>query len=314
MSPLLKVLRISILALFLLCFLTKSAPALEDAIIGVVNNEVITLKDLRDYIHSAYVTMVTQGEDQDKIKEVMDDLKQNGIQKLIEDKLILSKANQIQMTINPKAIDDRIEDLKKRYGSEDNLINALIENRASLTELRKKITDQLKIQYVIEDQVKSKVFVNPEEVTKFYKDNQDKFKREPKVNVQSIFLSFDKRNKTVIQELAQSALTRLKNGEKFEDVAKDISDAPSLGIIEKGKFLPAIENVLFALNVNEVSNPIEVETGVYVFKVTGKFPAQIASLQDVKNDVEKLLYKIKFKEKLVEWIEKLKKDAYIEIK
>ncbi|HNV24453.1 MAG TPA: peptidyl-prolyl cis-trans isomerase, partial [Candidatus Omnitrophota bacterium] len=288
--------------------------ALEDAIIAVVNKELITLKDLKDYIHATYINMLTQGANEKEIQEAMEELQKNGIHKLIEDKLMLSKANALKLTVNDKAVNQRIEDIKSRYGSEENFTRALIENLATMTELKNKITDQLKIQYVIEEEIRSKIFVNPEEVTNFYLEHQDKFKKPERVNVQSIFLSFEKRSKQEAQKLLIQALERLEKKEAFEDVAKEVSDAPAIGVVEKGSMIPAIEEIIFNLNINEISKPVEVEAGLYLFKATGKKAAQTAELVDVKNEIQELIFRMKFRERFNSWIEKLKKEAFIEIK
>ncbi|HPN88187.1 MAG TPA: peptidyl-prolyl cis-trans isomerase [Candidatus Omnitrophota bacterium] len=315
LKPFLK--KICFFLLFCFCFIgfiPLKSFALEDAIIAVVNKELITLKDLKDYIHATYINMLTQGANEKEIQEAMEELQKNGIHKLIEDKLMLSKANALKLTVNDKAVNQRIEDIKSRYGSEENFTRALIENLATMTELKNKITDQLKIQYVIEEEIRSKIFVNPEEVTNFYLEHQDKFKKPERVNVQSIFLSFEKRSKQEAQKLLIQALERLEKKEAFEDVAKEVSDAPAIGVVEKGSMIPAIEEIIFNLNINEISKPVEVEAGLYLFKATGKKAAQTAELVDVKNEIQELIFRMKFRERFNSWIEKLKKEAFIEIK
>src|SRR5262245_37115620 len=84
--------------------------AVEDSILAIVNDEVITHRDLSDYINSTYVALATQGYTQKQLDDVMKDLEKNGLTKLIEDKLILSKANQMGMTINDKVIEEKINE------------------------------------------------------------------------------------------------------------------------------------------------------------------------------------------------------------
>ena len=66
--------------------------------------------------------------------------------------------------------------------------------------------------------------------------------------------------------------------------------------------------------MNEVSHLIEVENGIYIFKLIGQTPSAIAELEDVKELIYNQLYKEKFKSEFMNWIEDLKNDAYIEIK
>ena len=83
----LKIKKFSLFSALMLALLlsTTKAFTLEDAIIAVVNDELITLKELRDYIKETYLALTAEGVDQTKIKEIMLDLEINGINKLIED-------------------------------------------------------------------------------------------------------------------------------------------------------------------------------------------------------------------------------------
>jgi parvulin-like peptidyl-prolyl isomerase len=287
--------------------------AVEDAIIAVVNDELITLRDLRDYAQSTYATLVTEGVSESHIQTIMSDLEKNGINKLIEDKLILSHANTIELEVREELVDERIDELKKRYGSEQILVEALVKTGANLTDLRNKILDEMKIKFIIEHQVKSKIYINPQEVTDYYEKNKDSFSRNARVNLESIYIAYTD-DKSAASEKANNALAQIQEGTDFKEVSKAFSDAPSVGTVEKGQLLPLIEETIFNLEINEISSLVETENGIYIFKLIEKIPAEIQSLDAVKETIHGLLYKEKFKDRFISWLETLKADAYIEIK
>ena len=78
--------------------------------------------------------------------------------------------------------------------------------------------------------------------------------------------------------------------------------------------MPIIEETVFNLNIHEISPLVEVESGIYIFKLIGESPSEIATLEDVKDSIYNQLYKEKFKGEFMRWLEDLKEDAYIEIK
>ena len=290
-----------------------SSFAVEDAVIAVVNDELITLRDLRDYIQSTYVSLVAEGMKDEDIKKIMSDLQANGIDKLIEDKLILSEANKMGMDVREKLINDRIEDVKKKYPSEQAFLDALVQHGVTINDLRKKIIEQLKIKFAVEHEVRSQIFVNPQEVTDYYESHKQEFNKKERVNLESIYIDFgDDKNKA--RQRAQEALGKLKAGEDFQTVAKEYSQTPSLGTIERGQILPDVENIVFKLEKNEISNLVTVEKGIYIFKLTGRAQIEMASLKEVKDQVYNQLFQQKFRTKFEEWVKKLKKDAYVEIK
>lgn len=290
-----------------LCF------AIEDAIIAVVNDELITLKDLKDYVRSTYVSLVAEGMEEAQLQAVMKDMEVNGINKLIEDKLILSKANIIGLVVREELVDERVENVEQRYGSQQNLINALMKNGSTLTDLKNKIKDQQKIKYVIDHEVRSKIYVNPQEVTDYYEKNRDNFSREDRINLDSIYMAFGN-DKATTRTKADEILKKIKAGENFDVLMEKYSETPSVGTVERGQFLPSIENIVFGLRINDISPAVETDTGIYIFKLIGNSPAKIAELEDVKDSIYDLLFKEKFKTRFMRWLEKLKEDAYIEIK
>ncbi len=304
-----------LLALLMLTGVISPQPtyAVDDAILAVVNDELITLKDLRDYVRGTYVALVAEGRDPEDINKVMLDLEINGLNKLIEDKLLLSKANEIGMNVKEKLIDQKLEEVKGRYNSEQDFMKALVSNGVTVTDLRKKIVEQLKIAFVIDHEVKSKIYVNPQEVTDYYEANMERFQDKEKIFVESIYIPYESNRKDAIKR-ANVALELIKNGEPFTEVAKEYSKASSLGEVERGQLLPKIEKIVFHLERDKPSDVIEVESGAYIFLVTKKFPAQLASLSDVKDFITEFLFRQKLQNELLSWLENLKKDAYIEIK
>lgn len=302
-----------ILVLTLLCGYSSRARALEDAILAIVNDQLITLSDLRDYIKGVYVSLVAEGITQERIKEIMLDLEINGLTKLIEDKLVISRANELGLLVKDKLIDDRIDKLKGRYPDGATFEEALFKNGGTLSDLRGKVTDQLKTQFVIEHEVRSKIFVNPQEVTQYYQENLNSFETKEKVELKSIYLTFGN-NKTRVLRKASIALELLESGENFDAIADEYSETPYIGTVERGQLIPSIEKIVFHLKENTPSDLVKTEEGVYIFLLTQRFPQEIASLEDVKVKIENFLFSQKFQERLLDWIVQLKKDAYVEIK
>ena len=289
------------------------AQNVEDGIIAVVNDEVITFKDLQDYIRQTYASMAAQGVPEDQVKEMMAELQNNGLKQLVEDKLILSRANAIGIEVRDKLVDQRVEEIKAKYASEQVFLDALVKNGATVTDLRDKILDQLKIKYVIDHEVKSKVFVNPQEVTEFYEQNKDSFLKSRRVNLDSIYITFID-DKEAARARANEALALIKEGRDFEEVAKQYSDSSSIGVVEEGQFLPDIEKVVFSLTQGQVSDSVETDKGIFIFKLKGEIPAQVAELREVKSQIYDLLYRKKFQERFEQWLGNLHKKAYVEIK
>lgn len=286
---------------------------LRDTIVAVVNEDVITLKDLKDYISGIYRQLKIENNSPQQIQEIMAAYEEKGINQLVEDRLILAAAEEKGLEVRPEIIERRIKEIRSKYATEDEFLANLNAQGMTIGDLRKKITNQLKARYIVDMEVKNKIFVNPLEVTKYYNAHMDEFTRKTRYSLESVFVSFD-RGKQEARNRAAEARAKLAAGEDFDKVAQEYSELPSVGSIEEGQMVPAIERVVFKLQVGEVSEPVEVENGIYVFKVTGTLPGRKESLQEAKTTIFDKLYDAQFRAKFKEWIEKLRKKSYVEIR
>jgi parvulin-like peptidyl-prolyl isomerase len=307
---------ISFLAISLL-FLTPLARAngpSADAIIAIVNDDVITLKDLRQYVVGVAGQLRVENKSPEEIRQIMGDYEQKGLDKLIEDKLILAAANDKGIEVRGDIIDKRMKEIRDRYPGEDDLLKALNSQGMTVSDLKQKLTDQLKVKYDVDMEVKDKIFINPQDVTDYYNKHREEFNRKPMVNLQSIFVSFDKYSKPEARSRADEARSRMLAGEDFNKILQKYSDGSSVGEVEQGQMVDAVENVVFNLKLDEVSDPVEVENGIYIFKAIGISPGKQQVLAEVKDQIYSKLLDDQFQVKFKEWVDKLRGKAYVEIK
>ncbi|PQJ73579.1 peptidylprolyl isomerase [Polaribacter butkevichii] len=115
-----------------------------------------------------------------------------------------------------------------------------------------------------------------------------------------------------------SIYTKLKNNEKFEDLAKQYSEDPgsknnggSLGKFASGRMVKPFDDAAFGLeNVNDYSKPFKTRFGWHIVKLTKKHP--IKSFDEMKKDLKskvKTSSRMELSEKAV--VNKLKKEYTI---
>ncbi len=285
-----------------------------DAIIAIVNDDVITLKDLRQYVAGIASQLRVENKSPEEIRQILGDYEQKGLDKLIEDKLILAAANDKGIEVRSDIVDKRIKEIRDRYPGEDNFLNALNAQGITVSDLERKLTDQLKVKYEVDMEVRDKIFINPQDVTDYYNKHTSEFSRKPAVNLQSIFVSFGKHIKQEARSRADEARSRMLAGEDFNKIFQKYSDSSSIGEVRQGQMVDAVENVIFNLKPGEVSDPVEVENGIYVFKAIGASPGKQQTLAEVKDQIYNKLLDDQFQAKFKEWVDKLRGKAYVEIK
>ena len=121
------------------------------------------------------------------------------------------------------------------------------------------------------------------------------------------------------EEEAQDILAQLKAGGDFSEIAKEKSTGPSaaqggdLEYLSKGTIIPEIDEVVFGLEVEELSGIVKTDFGFHILKITDKKPETVKTLEEVKEDIIQTLLPTKQKEAFDNFLKELKGKIEIEI-
>jgi peptidyl-prolyl cis-trans isomerase D len=120
---------------------------------------------------------------------------------------------------------------------------------------------------------------------------------------------------------AQIARDAQADPEAFAELAaKHSQDAGSaqiggdLGFISRGDFDPALEDAMFALGVDEVSDPVESSFGLHVLKVTDmRSEAPEGSLEQMRDELAERIRREKAEEEFVQIVDEINERLYLEV-
>ena len=190
-------------------------------------------------------------------------------------------------------------------------INMGLEKDNDVLEQIKKMTEQILVQVLIEREILDKIEVNDEEALAYYEQNKDSFTEKEQVHLYNILLE--------TEEEAQNILEQLTAGADFSEIAKEKSTGPSaaqggdLGYVSKGTIVSEIEEVAFALEVEELSGIVKTDLGFHILKITDKKPETVKTFEEVKEEIIQTLLPTKQKEAFDNLLEELKGKVEIEI-
>jgi peptidyl-prolyl cis-trans isomerase C len=97
------------------------------------------------------------------------------------------------------------------------------------------------------------------------------------------------------KESAQAIVAEVRSGGDFAEVARRESTGPSasaggdLGYFEKGQMVPTFAEAAFALEVNEVSDPVQTQFGWHVIKLANRRQTPPPSLDEVREELTQRL-------------------------
>ncbi len=92
------------------------------------------------------------------------------------------------------------------------------------------------------------------------------------------------------EDEAKKVAERLKNGEDFATVAKEVSkdtgaEGGDLGFFTRGQMLKPFEDAAFALDVGQISAPVQTQFGWHIIKVEEKRDQPLPTFDQVKGTI-----------------------------
>lgn len=286
------------------CGLVTSSYA-EDKIVAVVNNEVITQKDLNDFLNFTRMQLAGQYKGRE-LEQKIQSMKIDLLNKLVEDRLILREAKVNNIQADNARVKARIDDLKKRYTSEMDFQHALTQQGITLADLENRIKEQLLTYNIVDYKIRSKIVVNPSEVTDFYEKNKAEFVIPEERDF--LVVAMDKK------ELAQDIYEKLASGAPLGELKNKFSlSVDSMKASKGGELNKDIEETIFALDLGKVSKPLEINNVFYIFILDKINPPRQQDLFEAQDLVYRFLSENKMQQAFAKWLDELKSKAYIKI-
>ncbi|MFP4501258.1 MAG: peptidylprolyl isomerase [Candidatus Hydrogenedentota bacterium] len=156
--------------------------------------------------------------------------------------------------------------------------------------------------------------VSSEEINTFYEENPKLFNRPDSVHLKQIFVRPEPNAESASEEQwaqarkkAEKALARVRAGEKFETVAKDMSDSPDAAQggdvgFTPVEHLPAVyQDVVATLDVGQLSEILRSEHGFHIVQVVAKKGGEKVALSEAEARVRRALRHAKAEDAVAAW-------------
>lgn len=245
------------------------------------------------------------------------ELKQKALWSLIDGVLLLQQAEQHNIEIKKEEIENQMVDHMMEFKSKQAFDNAMQKGDYNPKKYEKYIERKVKIKKFIKANFSgTDIEISDERLKNFYNENKQSFYLDETIRVSHILI--DNKNNDA-KERAFKIRELINNPEEFKAIANVVSTCPSnaksgdLGFISKGKMFEEFDETAFALNVNEISQPLESVFGYHIIMVTEKKAAHYVDFEKVKKPLLKRLKAIEGELKLIEFLKDLRAKAGIQI-
>jgi len=272
--------------------------AKENTMVVSVNDEEITVSDV-DRATSILLAQYRNQIPPDRLAEARTALRKQAVENLINQSLLLGEAEKRGIQPEQQAVDARYAEVSGRFSSPEEFQSAMASMGLSKETFEDEIKQDLKIESLLDGQLKEVKNVTEEDVSAFYRDHPDSFRSNEQVRASHILLRVEATAPEEDRSQKRLELAALKGqidkGADFGQLASDHSDCPSkarggdLGYFERGKMVKPFEDAAFEMKVGDVSEIVETQFGYHLIKVTDHQDPRTAPFEEVKGQIENML-------------------------
>ena len=297
----------------------EEAPS-SDERAAVVNGTVIPMADIDGEIENAK-------QQYERMRQPFDDSKMPEMRKMILDRMIdlellYQESAKQGLTINEDEAKQELAEFIKRFPSEEEFRKQIALSGQSEEDLQKDIMRGKSIENLVEKEVGAKITISEEDSKNYYDSNQNYFVQPEQIKASHILIKVeptaeDSEKATALEKI-QEVKQKLDEGEDFAELAKELSEGPSgpnggdLGFFGRGQMVPTFEEAAFALEIGQVSEPVETRFGYHLIKVFDKKPGSTTPFETVREKIEQFLKSQKMQEAVGLYIGTLKEKAEVE--
>ena len=292
----------------------------ENGIVAVVEDKAITVEEVRRELGPLVPELQRQYKTEAEYNKALEALQSDIIQNLIDRVLIIKEFRKDEKHKIPSYyVDNEISDVQNSQfeGDRSKFLAYLRAKGKTQREYRKEVEEDIIYAYMRQQMRKSTSLISPVKIETYYNENKDKFYQDDAVEMRLIQIN---RNSLTEQELRASVdnvIARLNAGEKFEDIAKEVSQdtrknrGGDWGWQKRTDLRKEFVDQLFSLQKGQFTQPIVLSDATYILYVNDRKYAGIQPIEEVRPEIERILASQMARDSQERWLERLRRNGYV---
>jgi parvulin-like peptidyl-prolyl isomerase len=232
---------------------------------------------------------------------------------VIERTLLRQEALKDAEPIPNDVIERALDEAKKRHGGAEQFSLA----RADSNELQQDLEVRIRLDRLLGKVTAKLSPPKSKEVAEYYRKHKDQFHSPELVRAAHIVkhVNENRDEKSAAEEIEQVA-EELRQGAAVEELADRYSDCGGnggdLGYFARGQMVEEFDEVVFSMDVGQVSPVFRTSFGFHIAKLLDKQPARIKPLAEVQGEIKTELHRLKQIRAIESFVDQLRARAEIQ--
>jgi len=305
---------------------TASSAEVVERIVAVVNDEIVLLSELRDRM-MPFLARVRTLQTQEERQAAMVQLEREMLTAMVDELLITQQARRSNVTVSGEEVERAIQNVIRANGmTRDQFIRALASQGMTFTQYQGDVRRQLLALKVLNARVRGRINITNEDVRDAYNQTVRQVRMTASFEGAQIFVRVPPgsgpREVAAARARAEAALTRVKRGEDFGAVAREVSEDPGsradggrLGALIHGRLDPALDDAFLNLEPGEIAPElVRTELGFHVLKLVGREASEVQPFEAVRPQLEQQLLEREMGRQQQLWLKELRRRAFLQVR
>jgi len=258
------------------------------------------------------------------LQVAVEDRQKFALRDLIDQSLLAQRGKDMGVNVEGDVVKqlDQIR-IQNKLDSMEKLESAVTKEGLNWDDFKNNIRNKLLTQEVIRREVGSHITIGHDDAMKYYEEHKKEFVKPEQVALRAIEISTDGKKESELPDLKKRAddmLRRIKDGEDFATLAKRFSDGSTaqqggyLGIYKRGELSKQLEDQVFSMKKNQLTDVIETKQGYLILQVLERYEEGEQPFDKVENEIMDHLYSGRMEPALREYLKTLREQSYVVVK
>ena len=298
-----------------------------EEIVARVNNEIITRSELEKARASAEDESRAECQGRcsaEQLQVAIEDRQKFALRDLIDQSLLSQRGKDMGINVEGDVVKqlDQIR-IQNKLPDMDALERAVTSQGINWDDFKTNIRNRILTQSVIGQEVGRHITIGHEEEMKYYNEHKSEFVRPEQVALSAIEIKTEGKKESEIPTLKEKANTVRKkalDGEDFSELAKRYSDGSTaaqggqLGVYKRGELSKELEDTVFVMKKNQLTDVIETKSGFLILKVMEHYTEGEQPFDVVEPEIQERLYSQRMEPAMREYLKTLREQSYVVVK
>jgi parvulin-like peptidyl-prolyl isomerase len=287
-------------------------------IVARVNDRIATLYDYEARFDDAMRRERDLPEEAGERDQFVSGIARDVMKDVFEELLVLSRADQLEITVTANEVTEAIDRMRKANQLEDDeqFRSALAQSGITPEQLRVQFEQQIRFQRVIGREVYQEVRLEEEDLRRYYKDHIEEFREPEQVKVREVVVLDDTGVSPSAATTADTLVQALRAGTPLEEAIAQFPSGTVSGVIELGWVVAgdldsALQMAVWVLDPGAWSAPTRARGGVHIAQVIERRESTIPAFKDVEGEIRNRQERAAVNERMKGYLADLEKKSYL---